>query len=285
MAIFAKDAFDLICNPPPNPEAWLEPKILPKSATMILGAGPKTGKSYLGLEFARALTTGGHLFHDYTFKVPTPARVLYCEQEIGEISLGQRFTQTFLNHKPSDFNGMLKYITQEPGLLLNDDAKLRELHATLEENKINVCILDPFAHFHGVDENCNTSIGEIFRRLNKLKKTNITRGLSFILIHHTKKAPYDKNGYNDLDPENMRGSSRTFADPDTIIMAKRVSTKWQKHPSGEIDQDTGKVKLCETWTVKLGFHMRHGSAPDSMLLNVFPEQLKPITVAKKGGLI
>jgi len=278
MALAPKSVRDVIENPPPPVQSWIETKILPHNATLMMGGESGIGKSFISLEFQRALTTGTPLFRDPSFPVPHPCRVLYCEQEIGEVSLADRFSDTFSSHRPSEYSDRAHYISQEPGLLLCDDAKHREMFELLRDLKINVCILDPLSHFHEVDENSNTEMGEIFRRINILKKACASQGLSFILTHHFKKAPIGhQDGYDILSADNFRGSSRNLADPDTVITVARIKNSDFSKP------DPNGGPKFRGWKNKIGFpKLRHGEAPSPLIMEILPKGRHIVTITARN---
>lgn len=275
MAFAAKSMRDLLDNPPPPVPSWIEPKILPKNGTIVLGGESGIGKSFLALEFQRALTTGTPLFRCSQFQVPAPCRVLYCEQEIGEVGLSERYEDSFADHRASDYGDRSHYISQEPSLLLNNDKAAEDLFRLLVDLQINVCILDPISHFHGVDENSNTQMGEVFRRINQIKKCCATQGLSFILTHHFKKAPIGKmDGYRATSADNFRGSGRNLADPDTVItLAKVKDCKLSKpHPNGDGSR-------IEGWRDIMSFEkIRHGKPLPEMTAEIWPKGRHVVTI-------
>src|SRR5277367_3161954 len=77
---------------PDNP-SFIEPSLLTKGGTLLLGGEAKCGKSFVMLEFCRALTTGKPLFGNPLFTVPEPVKVLYVEAENGERSCKERLTK------------------------------------------------------------------------------------------------------------------------------------------------------------------------------------------------
>jgi RecA-family ATPase len=243
---------------------------------MLIGGDSKIGKSFICIEFLRALTTGGNLFHDSYFSVPNPCRTLYCEQEVGKISLYDRFIQSYSQSLPTEYAENAFFSSQQPELKLDDDNSLVELSEFIEANGINVCILDPLAKFHGKDENSNQEMGEVFDRLSRVISAHADTGLSFIISHHFKKPPYDRNSYDPLDPNNFRGAGRLFADPDSMMMGQRTSTQ-RKTING--------IPNCEVWNVNLRWILRHGKSPDDMTIQVSPESEKPVKLLRRGKII
>lgn len=215
---------------PPEP-SWIGNAILPKRGTLLLGGLEKIGKSFISLEIARALSTGQNVFgHPLFYTAPT--RVLYIEQEIGEVGLQKRVRQVMAAENRSTYEDRFFYISQEPELRLDSGPGLRAIETAIIESQAQVIIFDPLANMHDYDENSNTEIGRLFKAIDTLKAEFECFDLSVVISHHARKPPQDdgRTNYDPLDRKNFRGAHRFLAAPDsiwTIHRARACPTTWE----------------------------------------------------------
>jgi len=215
---------DLLSMTFPQNSFWIEPAILPKGGTLLFGGAAKTGKSFIMLELARALSTGTRPFSSSIFSVPGKAKVLVIEQELGERESQSRYSNLLKNTRPSAYNDYLYNLSKVPSMQLNSNEGLKYLYDAIDHVQPNVVILDPISMFHGFDENSNTEIGDLFKRLEKIKGAFTHLSLSLILSHHFKKPSVGPYKTDTLSPYNFSGSQRWFNTPDTLATFHRGKT-------------------------------------------------------------
>lgn len=192
---------------------------------MLFGGEAKIGKSLVMLELARSLATGTRPFDSSLFSVPSKAKVLIVEQELGEMELQNRSSQTFSRHKPLQYSENIYTLSKVPEMQLNEPEGAKYLHEAIGKVEPNVVILDPISMFHHYDENSNSEIGELFRRLEKIKESYANLDLSFILSHHFRKPSTSTwNKPDPLSPYNFSGSQRWFNTPDTLVTFHKTKT-------------------------------------------------------------
>lgn len=248
---------DLIAENLQEVPAWIEPKILPKRATLIMGGLTGIGKSFFTLEMVRALTTGTRPFDCPHMTVPDQCRVLYAEQEIGRYGLWDRAKRTFARHQARTYDDRAFFISQDPEFQLDTPGGAKHVAELMRDIRPHVLILDPISHFHASEENDNSGIGRLFQVMADLKQASLRDDMSIVLTHHFKKPPNGKvmsAGYDDLSEDNFRGASKWTSAPDTVItMAKRGGNK-------------------DWWNVQMRFEkIRHGKELDDFLFRVEPE--------------
>src|SRR5229473_198865 len=83
-------AVDLFATQFPPDFSYVEPGILVKGGTLLLGGLAKIGKSLVMMEVARSICTGKPLFNNPQFHVPAKKKVLYIEAENGPRSVKDR---------------------------------------------------------------------------------------------------------------------------------------------------------------------------------------------------
>jgi len=236
---------------------------------MLFGGAAKIGKSYIMLELARALATATRPFDSDLFTVPQKAKVLVIEQELGEYELQKRLQLTLSNHTPFSYENTFNYLSKVPDMQLNQHEGFKYLYEEIEKSKPNVVFLDPISMFHGFDENSNSEIGELFRRLDKIKEAFQDLDLSFVLSHHFRKpsnSSYGKPSDN-LSPYNFSGSQRWFNTPDTLATFDRGKT---------LEDKSG-------WFLNSRWIPRKGRQPDDIVFLVEPENTERQVRIYSGG--
>jgi hypothetical protein len=213
---------DLIDKELPPVLSWIGEGVLTKRGTMLLGGPEKIGKSFYGLEMARALTTGDNVFGHPQLHTQI-CRVLYIEQEVGELHWQKRSREVMKHEDPEVYGDRLWYMSQVPEMKLDTSAGKKLLFEALEAVQANVCILDPIKNMSSYDENSNTDIASLFATLDSLKSSFIHNDLAFVIMHHMRKPPTGegKSSYDVLDMKNFRGANNWTASPDSIMTVHR----------------------------------------------------------------
>lgn len=215
----------------------IEPGLLPKGGTMLIGGQTKIGKTFVVAEFCRALITARSLFSLESLSAPEEARVLYVEGEVGEWGTQKR-ARTAYSDIPERQLKNLFYITKEEAHAMKLDAPMHTSTGftawctAVEKIAPEVLIIDPFAAFHTSDENDATEMEKVLQRIEKLKAIHPARQMSVILVHHTTKSPGDRDP---LDHRNIRGSGKICDRVDTILMLdKKKNLKNLPHKAWEL---------------------------------------------------
>lgn len=221
---------DLIEKELPPVLSWIGEGVLTKRGTMLMGGPEKIGKSWYGLEIARALATGDHVFGHPQLHSQI-CRVLYVEQEIGELQLQKRVRAVMADEDPEVYGDRLWYMSQVPEMKLDTSTGRNILFEAIEASQANCVILDPIKNFSNYDENSNTDVAQLFAYIDGMKASFIHNDLSFIIMHHMRKPPTGegKSTYDVLDMKNFRGANNWTAAPDSIMTVHRnreLPTSW-----------------------------------------------------------
>lgn len=244
----------LVKEIPPQP-MWISKGILPKSGIMVFGGLPKAGKSFLTLNLSRALALGEPLFNNPDFHTQQ-ARVVLVEHELGEYGLQKRVLPIFKDVDPSRLGDNFVYFSKEHSLEWSTPQGKRFFHSIVETTQPEVLVLDPIGKMFSGNENDNSEIGALFAQLDELVSLGRPWGMSIVLVHHFKKPPENemgRKGFDDLDPLNFRGSSRWYADPDTLLTLARR----KKFPLP-----------YEAWNLDCRFTFRQDEGMDDFTLSV-----------------
>lgn len=210
---------DLLAHQFPPQSYWWGPRILPKSATMLIAGPSGIGKSLVSLSLIRALTTGAPVFNQPTWDVPEPIKVLYIDQEVSPEGLQERGAKVYAPHEIGpDGTDRLTFISGHPDLSLSTPAGVQLIQDEIVRIRPEVLILDPISNLHSYEENDSTQIGKLFAVIEGLKKLGHPWGMSVILVHHIGKPPREADNYDALSARNIRGSSKFESMADAILM-------------------------------------------------------------------
>lgn len=182
----------------PRPE-WLVEGVLPEKGVVFLFGAPEAGKSFVALDLALSVATGGEWLGRETkprtvvYVAPEgfwgmPARCDAWEANRGEIVAGNFFVQT-------------------EAISLDDDKSVSRFIESVRSVGPRVIVIDTFARSFNGDENSAMEVNKAIRGLDKI--VNVL-GALVLVVHHTVKA---KKGRSALE----RGSSALRAAADTML--------------------------------------------------------------------
>ena len=247
---------DLLSREVERVPSWIEPGILPKGGSMVLAGEAKIGKSLILGSLSRSLATGEAPFLMEGLHTPEKARVLLVDQEVGEYGLQKRCAPMLQDLDPSTYADNLMYVTKDPELMLDTAAGVRTLWEYVANAQPNILILDPVGKMLSESENDAIEVAKVFHTLERLQKDFRHLGLSIILSHHFMKPPRtarDREGFDPLDPYNMRGSGKWKDAPDTLVMVSRGDKLPCPH---------------QAWKIDMRILPRHAEEPPDLHLNV-----------------
>lgn len=196
------------CNLPRRTLEWLIPDYLPHPGLLVLVAPPKSGKSYLSLQIAHAVATGGTLLG----RTCRRTNVLYLQFDTSEtiwrerlselVNSGISFPDNLYFLHPEDNPTRLNILTHEGNQLLKE---------TLDASKAELIVIDVLREIHNADEQDSTAMKEV----GDILMTTFA-GKTLILIHHTHKI----NEFNGVPApvDAARGSSYIAGKADAVWM-------------------------------------------------------------------
>src|SRR5690625_5149651 len=212
-----------------QPLAWHVPGLIPEGVTMLAGA-PKAGKSWMSLDIALAVASGG----DALGKIPVgdPRPVLLLALEDGDRRLQARARELLTDAAP--IPSRLQYMTRiEPGMVLETIAAWIE---TLDPDDKPLIILDTLGKAMPRAAFGETQYDRDYRLGSALKRVSDDRpGTALIVVHHTRKSSSDDFLHDASGTHALTGSV------DTIIIADRprnqphalLKTTGRETPEGE----------------------------------------------------
>lgn len=222
---------------------WLVGRgVLPVASKCVIGGSPKSNKSWIAMNIAMDLALGRPLF-DARYKNGTPVfpvarkcRVLYIEQEIGDVGLQERLKGAegepglLTGASPELMDWLIK--TRDTAMRVDTEEGRDLLYQEVEFVKPDVVILDPMAKFHLLDENSAQEMSVIGRVGDHfIEKT----GCSVIWVHHSSKPPSSAMETPRSGGDRLRGSSAIFADVDTVMLVDLKSSEKAPEPVIALD--------------------------------------------------
>lgn len=152
---------------------------IPKRGRTMISATTNKGKSIFAQNLALMIAAGEGSFLEKDIK--EKARVLYCDLEMGESALQQRFKA--MNKDGLDLSGV--FVKSMSGLNLLDETHQQTLEKWISELKIELLIIDPLGSSWFGDENCKKEVQGVTTYLNTL----IDRfGIAVVCVHHWRKS-------------------------------------------------------------------------------------------------
>ncbi|MFZ5910412.1 MAG: AAA family ATPase [Chloroflexota bacterium] len=183
------------------PIAWIVPDLLPPGLTFISGK-PKAGKSWLALQLALSVSTGGKMFGRDVEK----GKVLYLALEDNERRLQDRMTKQAwpTNH---DVEFMLLDIFRDQITALNTGGGKRLLKY-VDRRKYRVVIVDTFSRAIQGDQ---LDPSEMTEAVGPIQQYALSKNLALVVIDHM-----PKNTIGETDPiSHIFGSVAKAAVTDT----------------------------------------------------------------------
>ena len=189
---------ELLSTEFPEPH-WAVPGIIPVGLTFLAGR-PKLGKSWLGLQIAHAMGTGGVVLDQQISR----GNVLYLAFEDSPRRLKDRLTKQGI---PSD--ATITFETRWPALI---EGGLANLQAEIEQNGYTLVIVDTFARVAGQAD--QSDVAEMTAILSNLQQIAQIYDLAILLIDHHRK----KIGFVGGSPiDDIIGSTAKAAVADTVL--------------------------------------------------------------------
>lgn len=183
------------------PISWIVPDMLPPGLTFISGK-PKAGKSWLALQLALSVSTGGKMFNRDVEK----GRVLYLALEDNERRLQDRMVKQEWPIN-SDVEFMLQDQFREQITALNTGGGKRLLKY-IERKKYRVVIVDTFSRSIQGDQ---LDPAEMTEAVGPIQQYALSKDLALVIIDHM-----PKNTPGESDPINhIFGSVAKAAVTDT----------------------------------------------------------------------
>lgn len=183
-----------------------------EEAVGVIGALPKSSKSWLTLEMAIAVATGTPCLGRFPVSRPGPV-LLYAAED--SLAMVRERLEGLCRHRGVKFRDLEVHVITEPVIRLDRDEDRRRLSETVSRLQPRLLILDPLVRICGrLDENV---AGEVAAFLAYLRGLQRAHRLALILVHHARKAQVKGASVG----QALRGSGDIYAWVDTLLYLRR----------------------------------------------------------------
>lgn len=204
--------YKLACDLPRIDEEhrWLVKDIWAEEAVGVVGAEPKSYKTWLALEIAVAVASGAPCLR--RFPVSRSGRVLVYAAEDALTMVRQRL-EGVCTAAGVKLEALDIVVITEPSLRLDLEAVRRSLDATVALLRPRLLILDPFVRLHRIDENASGEVAPLLAFLRELQRRH---AVAVLVVHHAKKGAGRVRG-----GQALRGSSEFHAWGDSLLYLRK----------------------------------------------------------------
>lgn len=194
---------------------WLVKNFIPKDSIVLIGGKSRAYKTTTLLHMAYCLATGKPLFNRHeTMK----SKVLYINEENSMSTF--KPTAIAIRHgvteQPTENLDYLNF----SNIRLDTTQGFNEISKIIDDEKIEVIMVDTLKRTISMKED---SADEMNNFYNYILKPLRNKGVTIILLHHTKKDP--QGGVKGDKIDMMRGSSELVNIADSVIFFRRMPGK------------------------------------------------------------
>jgi hypothetical protein len=201
-------------EPTPPDRRWLVETMWIEQGVGVIGAHPKQGKTWLGLELAISVASGKPFLG--RFEVNKPGPVLIYLAEDASHAVRERL-DSLCEARHIDLESLDLLIIDVPNLMLDRLSQQARLDATLAKYRPRLLLLDPLVRLHSKDENSAQEVTPLLGSLRILQRRHQT---AIALVHHTRKQ------VNAGQPgQSLRGTGDIFAWADVLHYLQRSGSK------------------------------------------------------------
>ena len=183
---------------------WLCEGFIPKGGIVIIGGDNGSYKTMVALHSSICLASGKPLFDYFQTK---KSKVLYIDEENRPVILKSRVKKMLKSlNLNSDLD--LEFMICSD-IRLDSNIGLNKLNKVIQRFKPDMIVADSLVRVMDGDENSVSDVRKVFSSIKKY----LNQGISWLLLHHTRKAKTVYKGKQDL-----RGSSDFAGFIDILIM-------------------------------------------------------------------
>jgi hypothetical protein len=194
----------------PPERRWLIDGLWADQAVGIVGGEPKCCKSFLALDLAVAVASGGPCLR--RFRTAQTGRVLLFAAEDALHVVRRRLDGICLAAGVALANLDIQVITA-PSMRLDIADDRERLATTVQSLRPKLLVLDPFVRLHCIDENAAAEVAPL---LSYLRDLQWRYQLAVVVVHHAR-----KGAGKTRDGQALRGSSEFHAWGDSNLYLRR----------------------------------------------------------------
>lgn len=229
---------------------WIVEGIIPQVGCGFVAGPPKHLKSYLVLDLAVALASGGEFLGCKTLK----GSAIYIGADSDGYDIGNRIKE-LANGRGLRIEELVRDIHVGYGTKMKIDSSdsFAAFEAYVRKTKPSIVIIDPMSPLHSLKENDRDDMQPL---LNRLKELVLETQTFLLLVHHSTKSKESRH--------SLRGSSTMSAWYDSLI---------------EVTNRRRGTTICS-----LSFELKNAKPPDTMKLHFdFKEEDGSVTLGIVQG--
>lgn len=166
----------------PEGERWVVDDLVSGSSLTVLGAAPKTGKTWVCLGLAVAVATGTQAMGRY--QVGNPGRVLLLHAEDDPRSIRERIESLCAGQHLQLTEDLPVDVITEESLKLDNQQHREMLEELIRQRGPRLVVLDPLVRLHTGPESSSSHMAELFGYLRTLTRRY---QISIVVTHHLAK--------------------------------------------------------------------------------------------------
>ena len=229
-------------DPMSQQHRWLIEGLWTDQAVGVIGGEPKCFKSFLALDLAVAVASGGECLSRYPTEQNGPVLLFPGEDALHIVR--QRI-EGIARARHVPFQGLEVHVITEPSLRIDLEVQRQRLRQAVDRLRPRLLILDPFVRTHRADENVVAEVAPLLAYLRELQRQF---QVAVLLVHHARKAHHTRPG------QALRGSTELHAWLDSALYLRRKNDRVQltiEHRSApepsplllQLDDDQGAAAL------------------------------------------
>lgn len=194
--------------PDPGPAKWLVEGLWSDGAFGIIGAEPKSWKSWLTLQLAICVAAGKKAFDRLAVR---RGRVIVFSAEGGKGLVRSRAI-ALCRALDVDIKTLDLEVVDVPALQLDNAEGVKLLWSIVEQRRPVLVVLDPLREMHAGDENDSAAIARLLLPLRTMQRE---LGCAIMLVHHMTKVSAEGGGRR--LGQRLRGSSALHGAVDSAL--------------------------------------------------------------------
>ncbi len=197
----------------PAPPRWLIADLWVGEGVGIIGAAPKSYKTWIALEMALAVSSGTPCFGRFGVPEAGPVIAFFAEDSLAAIR--ERILAVCIA-RGLDLERLPFHLVSSSTLRLDSREDQERLRDVIAQIRPRLVVLDPLVRLHAGDENDSGHIGRLLGFLRSLQRDF---GTAIVLTHHNRKT----HSIGAPEGQGLRGSGDLHAWTDTGLFLRRRS--------------------------------------------------------------